>query len=224
MRVYLSVDLEGISGIVHSSQTQPGEPGYQRAIELMHADTNAVIQGALAAGARSILVNDAHWDMRNLCTELLHPQATLITGWQKPFSMMSGVNEGSDVAVFVGYHAAAGSARGVLSHTYRSQVFLEVKLNGRTAGETLLNAALAGWFGVPVALITGDDALCKEAQEGLGPVATVEVKKAVSRYAAVCQPHQQVLDALVGQTTETLKQPGSWQLIVPPRPSTLTIT
>src|SRR5215470_8694683 len=134
MHIYLSVDLEGINGVVHSSQTQPGEPGYERAVSLMHGETNAVIDGLLTAGATTVLVNDAHWDMRNLRVEALHPQATLITGWQKPFSMLSGIDRGIEAACFVGYHSRAGTARGVLSHTYRAQVFLDVRLNQEPVG------------------------------------------------------------------------------------------
>ncbi|HEY9871542.1 MAG TPA: M55 family metallopeptidase [Candidatus Obscuribacterales bacterium] len=224
MRIYLSVDLEGVNGIVHSSQTQPGEPGYERAVQLMHAEANAVIDGALAAGATAIVVNDAHWDMRNLRPELLHPPAVLISGWQKPFSMVSGINGRVDAAMFVGYHSRAGTARGVLSHTYRAQVFLDIKLNGRPVGETGLNAALAGWFDVPVALVAGDDAVCDEATELIGPVACVPVKTAISRYSAVCRPHAEALDSLRRKAEQALSDRTGWQIFKPPSPSTLTIT
>jgi D-amino peptidase len=225
MRVYISVDLEGINGVVHSSQTQPGEPGYERAVSLMHQETNAVIDGAVAAGATDVLVNDSHWDMRNLRAELLHPQARLINGWQKPFSMVSGVDDKDVSAVcFVGYHARAGHQHGVLSHTYRAQVFLDVSLNGQPVGETGLNAALAGHFGKRVALVTGDDATCQEATELLGPVACVPVKTAVSRYSAVSHPFQQTLEKLRAKAEETLRNPDGWRLYKPPSPSTLRIT
>jgi len=224
MRIYMSVDLEGVNSIVHSSQTQPGEPGYERAVQLMHQEANAVIQGALAAGATSIVVNDAHWDMRNLRPELLLAPAVLITGWQKPFSMVSGINGRAEAAMFVGYHSRAGTARGVLSHTYRAQVFLDIKLNGQSVGETGLNAALAGWFGVPVALVSGDDAVCDEATKLLGPIACVPVKTAVSRYSAVCRAQEEVLASLRQKAEQCLQNPASWQLYKPPSPSTLTIT
>ncbi len=224
MRVYLSVDIEGINGIVHSSQTQPGEPGYERSVQLMHQETNAVIEGALAAGAAEVIVNDAHYDMRNLRPELLHPQAKLISGWQKPYSMVSGVDKQVDVACFVGYHSRAGTARGVLSHTYRAQVFYDVKLNGVSVGETGLNAALAGRFGVPIALITGDDVVCAEAAELIGPVALVPVKTALSRYAALFSPPCELLETLRTQTEKALSSRKSWQLFRPANRSTLTIT
>jgi D-amino peptidase len=225
MRVYVSVDLEGINGVVHSSQTQPGEPGYERAVELMHRETNAVIEGALAAGATDVLVNDSHWDMRNLRIEQLHPKAQLINGWQKPFSMVSRVDDKAVEAVcFVGYHARAGHERGVLSHTYRAQVFLDVTLNGQPVGETGLNAALAGWYGKKIALVTGDDATCQEATELLGPVACIPVKTAVSRYSAVCHPYAEMLSALRDKAEESLRNADGWRLLKPPSPSTMKIT
>jgi D-amino peptidase len=191
----------------------------------MHEETNAVIKGALAAGAKSITVNDSHWDMRNLRAELLHGGARLISGWQKPYSMVSNVNNKEvSAACFVGYHSRAGTARGVLSHTYRAQVFFDVKLNGESVGETGLNAALAGWFGVPVALVTGDDAACNEAVSLLGPVACVAVKTAVSRYSAISSPQEEVLERLRSKAEEALKSKDGWQLFRPPSPSTISIT
>jgi D-amino peptidase len=234
MRVYISVDLEGINGICHSSQTQPNEPGYARGIELMHAETNAVIRGARKGGATEVVVNDSHWDMRNIRQELLEPGTTVVTGWQKPFSMVSGVSgkigetslgDGNfDVAFFVGYHGMAGKARAVLSHTYRAQVFLEVKLNGQPVGETGLNAALAGHFGVPIGLVTGDDAVCEEATALLGALECVAVKKAISRYAASFRPQQEVLNDLEAAAERVLKNKQKWRLFKSTPTSTLLIT
>ncbi len=228
MRIYLSVDLEGVNGVLHSSQTQPGEPGYERAVTLMHRETNAVIEGLRKGGASTVLVNDSHWDMRNLRIEQLAPKTSLINGWQKPYSMVSGVQhldeQKVDAACFIGYHARAGSARGVLSHTYRAQVFLDVKLNGQSVGETGLNAALAGHFGVPIMLLTGDDVVCEEAQELLGAVNCVQTKKAVSRYSAECPPFDETLASLQTTAEKAVKDKRSWILFKPPSPSTMRIT
>jgi D-amino peptidase len=224
MRIYLSVDLEGIHGIVHSSQTQPGEPGYARATELMHLETNAVVEGLLAGGASEILVNDSHWSMLNLKTEMLHPKCKLISGWHKSHSMVTGVNDNFDAACFVGYHAKAGTAKGVLSHTYRAQVFLDVKLNNVSVGEAGLNAALAGWFGTPVALITGDDTVCKELSDLIGTIPHVAVKQSISRYAANLFPSSQILQQVKAKAEEALKNPKSWRLFKPPSPSTITLS
>jgi D-amino peptidase len=234
MRIYISVDLEGINGVCHSSHTQPEEAGYERAVRLMHEEVNAVVRGAKAGGASEIVINDSHWDMRNIRHELLEADVTVVTGWQKPFSMVSGVSgkAGSaeivpgafDVAFFVGYHCMAGQSRGVLSHTYRAKVFADVKLNGRSVGETGLNAALAGHFGVPIGLLTGDDAVCDEARALLGDLECVAVKKAVSRYCAAFRPHKQVLDELEQAAMRVSKSKEKWRMFKPPSPSTLLIT
>jgi D-amino peptidase len=188
MRIYLSVDLEGVAGIVHESQTDPNDARnrheYARARELMTAEANAAVAGAFEAGATKVLVNDAHWDNRNLLAERLDPRAELLSGGPKPWSMMDGIELGWDAAMLVGYHGKAGTGRSVIDHTYTDRI-RDVRLNGTSVGEVGLNAALAGAFGVPVAMLSGDDTLAAEVK-GLfgGAVPAVVVKEAVSRYAA----------------------------------------
>lgn len=186
MKVYISADMEGISGVVHADQTDPSHAEYQRARKLMLAEVNAAIEGALAAGTKEVLVNDSHWNMRNLILEELHPAATLLSGAPKPFSMMAGIDKSFDAVFFLGYHARAGSAFANIDHTYTGpDVVQNVWLNGVEVGEYGLNAALAGYFGVPVALITGDQTACAQAKELLGEdLETVAVKEAVGRVAA----------------------------------------
>ena len=151
---------------------------------LMTAEANAAIEGALAAGAERVLVNDSHWLMMNLLAEDLNPTAELLSGGTKARSMVEGVEEGFDAALFVGYHARAGIGHAIIDHTYTSGVH-EARLNGRPVGELAVNAALAGTYGVPVALVSGDQALAAEAHELLGAgVETVIVKHAVGRFAA----------------------------------------
>lgn len=235
MRIYISADLEGINGIVHSSQTQPGEPGYERGVQLMHKELHAVIEGIRSAGSTDIYIADAHWDARNLRCELLPPGVHLISGWQRPFSMVSGVSgsigskalveQPFDGAFFVGYHARAGEACGVLSHTYRAKVYLDVRLNGVSVGETGLNAALSGHFGVPVAFLSGDDSACVEAKQLIGErLTTVAVKRAVSRYSAVCLPEDEVLGSLKHGAAEAMNKRDYWALYTPSSPFTLTLT
>jgi len=188
VRVYISVDMEGIAGVVHESQTDPTDPAhaaeYGRFRRLMTAEANAAIEGALAAGASKIVVNDSHWFMRNLLAEELHQAAELLSGDPKPRSMVEGIEAGFDAALFIGYHARAGTRHAILDHTYADRIH-EVRLNGRPVGELGINAALAGVAGVPVALVSGDAALAAEARQLLGDgVATVVVKEAVSRHAA----------------------------------------
>jgi D-amino peptidase len=188
MRVYISVDMEGIAGVVHESQTDPDTPAfaaeYDRFRRLMTAEANAAIEGALEAGATGVLVNDSHWHMRNLVPELLHEGAQLLSGSPKPWSMMEGIEGGFDAALFIGYHARAGTRHAILDHTYADRV-LDVRVNGRPLGELGLNAAVAGAHDVPVELVSGDSALAAEAVELLGDqILTVVVKEAVGRHAA----------------------------------------
>jgi D-amino peptidase len=188
MRVYISVDMEGVAGVVHEDQTDPIDPRhageYNRWRRLMTSEANAAIEGALAAGATRILVNDSHWQMRNLLAEDLHPAAELLSGGPKLRSMVEGIDLGFDAALFVGYHAMAGTPQAIIDHTYTSLVH-EARLNGRPVGELAFNAALAGIHGVPVAMVSGDQALAAEAKALLGPdVEAVIVKHAVGRFAA----------------------------------------
>lgn len=188
MRVYLSVDMEGIAGVVHESQTDPTNPAcaaeYARFRRLMTAEANAGIEGALAAGATKVVVNDSHWFMRNLLAEELHQAAELVSGDPKPYSMVQGIDGGFDAALFIGYHARAGTRNAILDHTYADRIH-DVRLNGRAVGELGINAALAGSYGVPVALVSGDASVAAEARDVLGTdVVTVVVKEAASRHAA----------------------------------------
>ncbi len=188
MRVYISADMEGISGIVHADQTEPGAREYERACTLMVGDVNAAIEGALAGGATYIVVNDSHWEMRNIKLEELHPAAELISGTPKPFSMVQGLNDSFDAMFCVGYHAMAGSTPATIDHTFTENSIYRVTVNDLVVGELGLNALFAGSYGVPVALVTGDQTIAAEAEALLGNVMTAQVKEAISRTAARCLP------------------------------------
>ena len=137
MKAYISADMEGVSGVVHFAQTSINEEAkeYDRARKWMTAEVNAAIEGALAGGATAVVVNDAHGSMRNILLEELNPAAQLVTGWPKPLSMMQGIDEGFEVAFFIGYHAQAGSTYGTLNHTWSGRVHT-VSLNGKPVGLT----------------------------------------------------------------------------------------
>ncbi len=189
MRVYLSVDMEGVAGISHSFPTNRGERGYPAAVELMVGEANAAIEGAFEGGATGVVVNDSHGYMINLTPKDLDPRAVLIQG-QKPWSMIQGAapqsggdGEAFDVALFVGYHTRAGHPRGVIAHTY-SGAPVRTSLDGRLAGESAINAAVLGQWAVPVGLVSGDDALAEETADWLPWAERVIVKRALSRRAA----------------------------------------
>jgi D-amino peptidase len=184
MKVYISVDMEGIGGISASLPTDRGDLGYPAAVALMVGEANAAVEGAFAGGATEVLVNDSHGQMFNLTPEDLDPRAVLLQG-QKPWSMVAGAgpDQGFDVALLVGYHTRAGHPIGTISHTYSSELTLTT-LQGRPVNEAGINAlALSAW-GVPVGLVTGDDQLALETEAWFPWAERVVVKDAVSRRAA----------------------------------------
>ena len=191
MRIYLSVDMEGLAGVAHAHQVVHGPAvdrvDYDRSRALMAGETNAAIEAALARGASEVIVNDSHWQMRNLRAEDLAAGARLLIG-DKPLSMTQGVGgpgDGSfDGAAFIGYHAGAGNASGVIAHTYSSATVLELRVGGVPHNEAAINAIRLGHHGVPVILVAGDDALAAEVERLLPWSERVIVKRAIGYSAA----------------------------------------
>jgi len=221
VKVYISCDMEGISGVVAGKQTQMDGDEYKRAQKLMTGEVNAAIEGALTGGATEVLVNDSHGSMRNILIEELNPSAQLISGSPKPLSMMQGIDGSFDAAFFIGYHAQAGTAYSVLDHTYSGATVYQVSLNGRPVGETGLNAALAGHFGVPVVLVTGDKLLVEEAKALLGTVEVVAVKESYGRSAAKCLVPEAARE-LIREAAQRVLSKGGKPFVVKP-PITLTV-
>jgi D-amino peptidase len=186
MKVLIAHDMEGISGVVDWRHTESGNPEYERFRRIMTAEVNAAIEGALQAGATDIVVADGHGGGRNVLIEQLNPTARVHCGSPSPLSMVSGVDGGVAVAFFIGYHAASGTREAILAHTWSCSRVLGLWLNGDAAGEIRLNAAVCGHFGVPVLLVTGDQAACAEAAALLPGVTTVAVKRATAFQAAEC--------------------------------------
>jgi len=184
-KVYVSVDMEGIWGVVHGNQTSSDSPEYGAARKWMAEDTNAVVAGLFEAGAAEVVVNDSHGSMRNIVADMLDPRASLISGSPKPLSMMQGIDGTFDACVFVGYHARAGTASAILDHTISGSVVRAIRVNGQEMPELGLNAAIAGYFNVPVIMLTGDTETCAQAKSILSEgLTTVAVKEAQGRYAA----------------------------------------
>ena len=183
MRVYISVDMEGIAGINTSKPTERGDDAYPRSAALMGGEANAAIEGAFDAGAEEVVVNDSHGKMYNLPPEELDPRARLVQG-TKAWSMVEAAAEGRfDVALFVGYHARAGHPRGTLAHTYTGGPTLTT-LAGRPTGEYGINAMYLGTLGVPVGMVAGDDALAEEVADWLPWAERVVVKVADGGHSA----------------------------------------
>lgn len=188
MKILIAADMEGITGVTHWDHVNPGHAEYPRFRKLMTGDVNAAIVGALEGGATEIMVTDGHSWGRNILIEELDPRARLNISTFTPLSMVQGVDEGVDGVFFVGYHARIGTPHAILDHTWSDERVANLWINGRLFGEVGLNAAVCGHFGVPVLLVTGDQAVCAEATEFLGPVETAMVKLASGRMAAECWP------------------------------------
>jgi D-amino peptidase len=189
MKILISVDMEGITGVVNWDQVDPGCPEYARFRRIMTREVNAAVAGAFTGGASDVVVTDGHWNGLNILVEELDKRARLNSGLSSPFSMMQGVEAGDiDGAFFVGYHARAGSQTAVLAHTWSANSVANAWLNDILVGEYGLNAALAGHFGVPILMITGDQVVCAQATELLGALETVVVKQATGFESAECLP------------------------------------
>lgn len=183
MRIYLSSDMEGTAGIVDWAQCVGPGAQYDEGRELLLAEVNAAIEGAIAGGATEIVVNDSHSTMHNLPPARLAGNAEYISGPAKPLYMMEGLDESFAAALFVSYHASAGT-KGVLSHTYNPAAISRVRLNGNVAGESGLNALVAQKYGIPIVLITGDQFVGPELEPFCPGVEAVQVKRSISRTAA----------------------------------------
>ena len=189
MRVHVISDMEGVAGIVKWQQTTGGEKLYDECRVLYTEEINAAVRGAKAAGATEIVVMDCHgaggaYDFNSLLPELLDPACEYVVQ-QEWTEYTAFLESGCDAALFVGMHAMAGTADGVLSHTVSGQAWQSLSFNGTLVGETGINAALCGHWGVPVLLVTGDRAVCDEGRKLLGDgLTTVEVKEGLGRFSA----------------------------------------
>ena len=186
MKILIATDMEGITGVTTWDQVTPGHAEYVRFRRQMTEDVNAAIRGAFDGGASEVIVADGHWNASNILIEELDPRARLNSGSPSPFSMMEGINESMSGVMFVGYHARNGTPNAVLDHTWSRMTVANVWLNDLLTGEYGLNAAVAGHFGVPVIMVTGDQTACAQVVEQLGDMETAIVKQASSRFAAEC--------------------------------------
>ena len=184
MKLYISTDFEGVAGIVDWDQIMVGSHDYEMGRRLLLGELNAAIDGALEVGAEAILVNDSHSSMRNLDPEQLHGAASLLSGKHKPLYMMEGLDDSFDAIFFLGYHGSIGASQAVLSHSYNPRAIWEARINGEIVGETALNALVAAHYGVPIALVSGDELTVAEAQRLEPAPHGVAVKRSVTRYAA----------------------------------------
>jgi len=206
LKVFISVDMEGISGVINWDETEITGPDYSLFRRLMTLEANAAIAGALDAGATDIVVRDGHDSARNILPDLLRPEAQLIREWNGPLSMMEGLDRTFDAVVFIGYHARAGTPDAVLKHTMSLQIY-DLILNGVRLPEAGWNAAIAGYFDVPVVFLSGDAAIVKQAKEILGEIETVAVKEGLGKAAKMLAPakSQELIQRGVASALKNLK-------------------
>jgi len=179
LKVFISVDMEGISGVVTPEETSRSGQDYGYFRTIMTMETNAAIEGALAAGATDIVVRDSHGSARNILPELLNRNARLLRDWSGGhLSMMEGIDETFDAVVFIGYHAKAGTANAIIDHTSSGNV-TNVEINGISMPEAGYNALMAGYYDVPVVFVGGDQAICDQVKERFSDVETVAVKQGI---------------------------------------------
>lgn len=185
MRVLISADAEGVTGVTNTTELLFGRPHWEWMRGMMTGDVNSAIEGAFQGGATEVVVNDSHWTMTNVKIEELDPRADLIKGFHKHLCMVEGVQE-ADALFFLGYHARTGDSDGVGNETILGREIVEIRMNGKPVGESEINAAVAGQFGVPVVFASGDDLYEKELRETLPDVEFGLTKYALDRWTARC--------------------------------------
>lgn len=220
-KLYMSVDMEGITGLVDYTHVYSNQHNYERGRRIMTAEANAVITAAFKEGCGEVIINDSHSKMNNLLIEELHPDVKLISGDVKLFSMVQGLNDSFDGAAFVGYHARA-SSKGVMAHTMVFAV-KRMYIDDVEIGELGFNAYVAGYYGVPVVMVVGDDGAAAEAKELIPNVVTAVVKETASRSAALSLTPAKAQQLIQEKTAEAIRKADQILPLTPPANPLLTI-
>lgn len=188
LKVFISVDMEGITGVVDWEEVSRDGKDYDIFRRTMTEEANAAIEGAIAAGATDILVRDSHGSGRNILPEMLHSAARLLRDWSGGYkSMMEGMDDTFDAVIFIGYHAKAGTQDALLEHTMSGNI-MDVSINGVSLPEAGINALIAGHYGVPVVFLSGDKAICEQSKKLFGRIETVAVKEGIGNAALNLHP------------------------------------
>ncbi|MEJ2024725.1 MAG: M55 family metallopeptidase [Deltaproteobacteria bacterium] len=209
MKIYVSADIEGIGCVVRQEQSSPAGREYTWARKMMTEEVNAAVKGAFDGGATEVIVSDSHNVGLNLIPEDLDERASLIMGSPRPLTMMEGIDAGFDAAFLVGYHAMAGTENSTIVHIFTGRI-AGIWMNGRSIGEIGLSAALAGNFGVPIALVTGDENTIAEAKDLLEGIETAAVKKGIGSYAALCLPPKRSRNLIYESAQMALSRKSDW--------------
>ena len=217
LKVFISVDMEGVTGVVHWEEVSRDGKDYDLFRRLMTEEANAAIEGALAAGADEIIVRDSHGSARNILPDLLHPEAKLLRAWSGGWmSMMEGFDDSFDAVVFIGYHAKAGTPDALLEHTSSGNV-ADVSINNVSLPEAGINGLIAGHFDVPVVFVAGDQAICDQSKMLFGDVETMAVKEGIGNSALNLHPGvaQDKIRAGVEKALRNIKKYKPYKLQAP---------
>jgi D-amino peptidase len=202
LKVFISVDMEGISGVIHWEDVSRNGKDYDLFRKLMTEEANAAVEGAIAAGATEMLVRDSHGSARNILPDSLHPEAILLRDWSGgPLDMMEGIDDTFNAVIFIGYHAREGTPDAVLKHTMTGEI--NVFINGKDMPEAGINGAIAGYFGVPVVMVAGDTAVVKQCKDIFGEIVGVAVKEGIGKAAKMMHPTK-AQQMIKQKTTEAL--------------------
>ncbi|MBK9156354.1 MAG: M55 family metallopeptidase [Chloracidobacterium sp.] len=223
MKIFVSVDMEGIVGVVTGEQLGPQGFEYQRFREFMTREATTAIEAAFAAGATEIVVADSHGNGQNLLIEKLPKNVTIVRSWPRPLMMMQGIDESFAGAIFIGYHSGTTNPAGVRAHTMSSANFADIRLNGVSMPEAGVNAAIAGHFNVPVIMISGDDAAVKEATDLLGPIEGAVVKWNYGFHSARTLTPDAANDLIRDKVTRAIGRIGEFKPYKPEAPVRLEI-
>ncbi len=212
MKVLISVDIEGVAGVFHAEQTRAGNPEYERARRLMALEANAAVDGAFAAGATEVYVNDSHGGFRNMPPDVLDARAQVIQGKPRYLSMVAGVELGVDAVCMVGYHSRA-QGRGILAHTINGFAFARIVVNGHESSEASIYGALAGAYGAPVVMLSGDDVLREENEAFFPRSAFVQTKRATGHASGISLSPAQAQQAIRAGVIDGLTRRAQCQSI-----------
>lgn len=224
LKVYISADMEGVVGVVTGDQLGPSGFEYGKAREWMTREVLAAIEGARAAGATEFVISDSHGNGENLLLDMLPKDVTLIRSWPRPLIMMEGIDETFDAVIFIGYHTSTTNPDGVRAHTLSSGRLAGVYLNGTAMSEAGINAAVAGHFGVPVVMISGDDAIVEETRMLLGDIEGAVTKYAISYHSARTLMPEVVYGLIREKVQTALERLGDFEPYVIEAPIALDVT
>jgi len=224
LKVYISVDLEGVAGVVTADQLVPGGFEYERFRHFMTDETLAAVRAAKEAGAGEIVVSDSHGNGENLLIEEFPKDVRIVRAWPRHGGMMAGLNSSFNAAIFIGYHASTTNLNGVRAHTFSSAHYTRVALNGNAVTEGEYNAAYAGAKGVPVIFASGDDAAMQEIKSRLGDIETVETKKSLSFHSAETLTPAKSCDRIFAGVKSAFTRLQNFKPYVIKTPVTLEIT